>query len=442
MLVKDRELQGRDSVNLAILEKLLEVGQSLIVVRDLKSLLQKIAEAAGSVLGADVIVLYEYREEMDDVKMPPVTWGGIRYPEVLRERSQVRPHKESAVFKMLERREPFYAPNAREDWVQLIEERPQEERESETFVHREGIISSAAVPLMVGEEAVGVLFVNYRASHVFRDEEQKTIELFATQAAIATRNAQLFEQLSLANKTLREEHGRRLAAESWATLGKAAGNLLHRINNTTGIIPVAAQSLRELLEDGPVDGERQMGVTADLDRIERNAKYTLQLARALWKPFEVLPTQRRDVNDLLKEAISIASIPANVHLVRQFDGDLPMIVTSRLLTDVFVELITNAVKAMPGGGRLTIVSKKVKDDYVEVKFSDTGWGIFPEDQEKIFDLFFTTDEGSLGFGLWWVKTFLTSQGGIISVKSENSKGTTFTVQLPIEGPVPQEVERE
>jgi CheY-like chemotaxis protein len=233
---------------------------------------------------------------------------------------------------------------------------------------------------------------------------------------------------------LQKEHERRLAAEAWATLGKAAGNLMHRINNTTGLIPFAVQSLKELLGDAPIGDGRQGDIIADLDRIERNSKYTLQLAKALWKPFEDLPATRHDVNNLLEEAISVADIPTNVHLERQFDGDLPTIVTSHLLTDVFVELITNAIKAMPDGGRLRVVSEKARDDYVEVRFSDTGRGISLEDQDKIFDLFFTTDKSSLGFGLWWVKTFLTSQGGTISIKSRKGRGTTFAIRLPIEGP--------
>jgi len=194
MSVKDRELQDRSFANSKILEKLLEVNQSLISVRDLDLLLQKVAETAGSVLGADVIVLYEYREEIDDVTVPPVIWGNIQFPEVLREIGRVRPHKESAVFKMLERVEPFYAPNAREDWAQLIEEWPQEEGGAGNFVYREGIASSAAVRLTAEEERVGVLFVNYRAPCVFHDKKRRIIELFATQAAIAIRNARLFNQ--------------------------------------------------------------------------------------------------------------------------------------------------------------------------------------------------------------------------------------------------------
>jgi len=193
MSVRDRKQQEQDFASLSILETLLEVTQSLVVVRDIESLLQKIAESAGSVLGADVIVLYEYQEETGDVRMAPVLWGDIQHPEVLRGRGRI--HKESLVFKMLEKTEPFYAHNAREGWAQFIEEWPPEEGKPGGFVHREGIASSAAMPLIVDKETVGVLFVNYRTPCAFDWEKQRTIELFATQAAMAIQNTRLFEDL-------------------------------------------------------------------------------------------------------------------------------------------------------------------------------------------------------------------------------------------------------
>jgi GAF domain-containing protein len=305
-------------------------------------------------------------------------------------------------------------------------------------VLKQGVKACAHLPLLSEGDVIGVLYVDLTTPHRFSAHEKRILELFAAQAAIAIENARSYETLEEKVEEralqLKKEHKRRLAAESWATLGKTAGNLLHRINNTTGIIPVAVQSLRELLESVQIGEERRKDVVADLDRIERNSRNTLQLARVLWKPFEVTPTKRHDVNALVEEAISSANIPATVHLQKHLGSTLPMIATSHLLTDVFVELITNAVKSMPDGGRLTIVSEKANDDYVAVRFSDTGSGISRKNQEKIFDLFYTTDKSSLGFGLWWVRTFLMSQGGIISINSRKGRGATFTVRLPIEGP--------
>ncbi|HEY72315.1 MAG TPA: GAF domain-containing protein [Thermoflexia bacterium] len=197
MSARDGRQQKQDFVSFATLEKLLEVGQSLILVRDLEGFLKQIAEIAGTVTGADIIVLYEYHEETKDVNVPPVVWGDIRHPDVLRERGRIRPHKESAVFKMLSKRRkrPFYAPDARRDWSRLMGEWPRKEGKLGDFLLREGIVSSVAVPLRAGKERVGVLFVNYRTRHAFQSKERKIIELIATQAAIAIHNASLFAQM-------------------------------------------------------------------------------------------------------------------------------------------------------------------------------------------------------------------------------------------------------
>jgi GAF domain-containing protein len=167
----------------------------LILSRDPDVLPRQIAASAASLLGADIVVLYEYREEIDDVVVPPVIHGDIHYPEVLSATSQMRPHKKSAVFRMLEREAPFYAPDAREDWGRLIADWPVGE-DGQTFVHREDISSSAAVTLLGGEGRVmGVLFANYRTPRDFEVEERKVIELFATQAAAAIQNARLLSDL-------------------------------------------------------------------------------------------------------------------------------------------------------------------------------------------------------------------------------------------------------
>jgi signal transduction histidine kinase len=227
-----------------------------------------------------------------------------------------------------------------------------------------------------------------------------------------------------------------VAAAEWATAGKLTANLAHRIHNTVGLIPVTIQDLKELLADVALEEERRQEIDADLQRIEQNTRFTLQMTDTLSKPFafDALPIEEFDINALLEKSISDANIPGDVILTKKYADELPRVIASRLLADVFVELVTNAVKAMPDGGELEIGSGLGKEEWVEVWFSDTGHGIPPESRDKIFDLFFTTSEDSLGFGLWWVKTFLEQQGATIDAESEVGNGTTFTVRLPVEGP--------
>ena len=308
--------------------------------------------------------------------------------------------------------------------------------------------SVLAVPLEVKGKVIGVIEALNKAEGDFSQADVTLLSsmaqtaaiaienarLFANQTAIALENAHLYEELRQEHERLQQAQEQMLAAERWAVLGKAAANLAHRINNTAGLIPVAIQDLKELLVDIALEEERRQEIDADLQRVERNTRFTLRMADALFRPFEALPAEECDVNALLEESISAANVPEDVALKTKYADGLPRVVASRRLADVFVELVTNAVKAMPDGGELEIGSRLGGEGWVEVWFSDTGQGIPPENQGKIFDLFFTTSEDSLGFGLWWVKTFLSQQRATIDVESEVGEGTTFTVRLPVEGP--------
>lgn len=179
--------------DLNTLEQLLDIGQSLTTVRDLSALLKRVAKAAGSILNADAVVLYEYQADTDDVIIPPTVWGKLRQPRVLKEKGRARAHRDSLVFQVLRRSQPIYATDAAADWAKVLGTKAKRTGESDGFVQREGIASSAAVRLTVHQNTVGVIFVNYRTPHTFGEEEKRIIELFATQAATAIQNTRLFQ---------------------------------------------------------------------------------------------------------------------------------------------------------------------------------------------------------------------------------------------------------
>ncbi|MBN1660623.1 MAG: GAF domain-containing protein [Anaerolineae bacterium] len=228
--INSASLLEKANVRASAIRKINEVGQSLLAVRDVQPLLKRIAQVARDVLGADIVVLYEYFTETGDIRVPPVISGELSQPEVLETTNRARPHKESAVFRMLERVDPFYAPNAEEDWAQVIKGWAPQEGGLGGFIHREKITSSAAVRLVAENVPVGVLFANYKTPRVFLEEERNIIELFAIQAAIAIQNARLLHResaLRQQSETLREVAA---AISSVHELNELAGKILDELH--------------------------------------------------------------------------------------------------------------------------------------------------------------------------------------------------------------------
>jgi signal transduction histidine kinase len=287
-----------------------------------------------------------------------------------------------------------------------------------------------AVPLIVEGEILGVVELLNKDNADFSQQDLELLSLVASSAAISLKNAQQYAALKEANKALKQAQAQQIASERWTVLGQAAGNLAHRINNSTALVPIAAQYLQELLQNVEMPADVRREVDNSLDRIRRNTLYTVELAVALLRRFRKIPAAGYDVNVLLKKALGLVEIPANIRVVTHLDPNLPPVNTSDLLTDIFIELLTNAIHTMMDtGGLLRIASFKVGRN-VSVQVTDNGPGIKSENLERVFEMFYTTNPQGLGFGLWWVKTFIEQQHGQVTIESEPGKGTTFTITLP------------
>lgn len=288
-----------------------------------------------------------------------------------------------------------------------------------------------AVPLVTGGQILGVIEILNKREGEFTETDLQLLAVIAASTAIAIQNARQYVALKQANETLEAFQAQRIASERWTVLGKAAGSLAHQINNSTTLIPLACEQLRELLAGVTLPPELRQQVEAKLERIERNTLHTVELARILMRRFRSNPTRARDVNELVKRALALVEMPAGIKVAQHLDPDLPPVDTSDLLIDVFVELITNALRVMTGtGGVLRVATFRSGSETVSIQITDSGPGIPGENLQRVFDMFFTTSPQGLGFGLWWVKTFLEQQHGLIEVESRPDEGTTFTVTLP------------
>lgn len=289
-----------------------------------------------------------------------------------------------------------------------------------------------AVPLQSEGEIIGVVELLNKRNGDFTQDDLSMMIAVASAAAIAIQNARQYEALVTAHSQLREAQQQRIASEQWSILGRATAGLAHRIHNTTAIVPASAQDLREVLRPVRMSGAVRRDVEANLSRIERNTLLTLELVDNLLYRFHQTPVPASDVNALVQEAIDkiSQSLPKTISLVTDLAESLPPVDTSNLLADAVVELMANAIKAMPKGGILTVKTSALNGD-VRIEVSDTGVGIPKEQQIRIFTLFYGQDETGLGFGLWWLKTFLLQHRGDIQLKSEPGKGATFIITLPV-----------
>lgn len=325
--------------------------------------------------------------------------------------------------------------------------------------------SGVAVPLLLGaqeaderKELLGVLLLESTRPATFDRHDVELLQALAQEAVIAIQNATQRQKLQLLRQTLQDEQERRLAAEKWTVMGQAATALAHRINNLIGIVPASAGEVRRALAELQMPPADREWIEANLDRIQRNSHFVLRLADALFRPFqEPGPRARFDVNRLLNEALQAAHLnptlpgdatvpcertpvrercPAGteVQVLQDYAQRLPEVESNSLLVDVFLELITNAQKAMEGQPRkcLELRTRLERDEagsWVVAEVSDTGIGFTPEQMVHLWDMFQQSTDG-LGFGLWWVRTFIEQQGGTIACDSRPGAGATFTVCLP------------
>ncbi len=287
-----------------------------------------------------------------------------------------------------------------------------------------------AVPLIVEGEVLGVIELLNKKEGDFDQNDLELLSLVAASAAIAIQNARQYAALERSNQALQQAQEQRMAAERWAVLGKAAGSLAHRINNSTALVPIAAQHLRELLQQVNLPAELKPEIEAHLDRIERNTLYTVDLATALLRRFRHNPTQAHDANALIKRALTLIEIPPNIKLITHLDPDLPRVDTSDLLVDALIELLTNALRVLEGREGVIRIASFKTGERVAIQVTDNGPGIAADNINQVFDMFYTTHPRGLGFGLWWVKTFLEQQHGDITVESQPGQGTNFTITLP------------
>ena len=139
-----------------------------------------------------------------------------------------------------------------------------------------------------------------------------------------------------------------------------------------------------------------------------------------------LERKTTSIDNLLTQALSMVQIPKKVSVVKQVINPSELNVDPDRVERVFVNLVKNAIDAMPDGGSISIIGKE-ENNHLELSFTDTGMGIPDEVLPKLFSPLSTTKAQGMGFGLAICKRIIEAHGGTISFKTAKGKGTTFIV---------------
>ncbi len=229
-------------------------------------------------------------------------------------------------------------------------------------------------------------------------------------------------------------------SEKLASLGELVAGIAHEINNPLTGILVFSTLIRN-------DSKLDPALKNDLDTVIQETERCATIVKGLLDfARESVPQKTwTSLNDILDASLALVRNQAqfqNITIVRDYCPDIPAILADpHQLEQVIINMLLNAGHAMAAGGTLTIISARASDlNGVMVKIADTGCGIPEENLSRIFDPFFTTkDTSGTGLGLSVSYGIINSHGGSIEVESSVGVGTTFTINLPINPDMAQEI---
>jgi GAF domain-containing protein len=402
------------------LRALSEVGQAISSTLDLQTVLTTIVARATQLSGTDAGVIYEY-DDLREIFLPRATES--LEAEIVETMLSTPVRKgEGATGRLAQVQEPIQVPD--------ILAAPAESRVRGALV-RAGYRALLAVPLVREGCLIGGLTVIRKTTGEFEADTVELLTTFATQSALAIQNARLFREL--ADKSRQLEVASQHKSEFLANMSHELRTPLNAIIGFSEVLTDRMfgelnEKQEEYLKDIYASGNHLLSLIndiLDLSKIEAG-RMELELTE-----FD-LPTAIENALMLVRERAGRRSIALHTNInnrLGQIQAD------ERKVRQVVLNLLSNAIKFTPEGGRIE-VGAVAQDGFAEVSVSDTGIGIAPEDQEKVFEEFRQVGtaakkvEGT-GLGLTLCRKFVELHGGRIWVKSQVGAGSTFTFKIPV-----------
>ena len=419
-----KELEARTGELTQSVEQLTalgEVSRAVSSTLDVETVLDTIVSRASQLAGAAGCSIYEYDEGAERFELRATHNDDADFVEALRATPLRK--GEGLMGRAANMREPIQIPDITQPGAYRSSVR-------DTLI-RFGYRALLSVPLLREDQIIGSLSFNRKAPGEFPPEVVDVLKTFATQSALAIQNARLFREI--ADKSAQLESASRHKSEFLANMSH---ELRTPLNAIIGFSEILAEKMfgdinekqTEYLQDILESGRHLLSLIndiLDLSKIEAG-RMELELSE-----FD-LPTAIDNALILVRERASRRGI----QLGSTIDKRLGMIGgDERKVKQVLLNLLSNALKFTPEGGRID-VGARLDGDMAEVSVADTGIGIAPEDQDAVFEEFRQVGaadkkaEGT-GLGLALSRRFIELHGGKIWVTSQLGAGSTFTFTLPV-----------
>jgi two-component system NtrC family sensor kinase len=287
------------------------------------------------------------------------------------------------------------------------------------------------VPLIIRGRVIGAIEVINKLDGTFTSQDRELLEAMAASVAVAVENAGLYSELADFAEELERSQAQLVQAEKMAAIGRLAASVAHEINNPLQAIHNTLHlSLHKNLEDDKrlrYTGLAQTEVQRLIEIVQRMLDF--------YRPSRggAEPT---DINSITENVLALAQKRlehGNVRVHTRLSPDLPPVqIVADQITQVFLNVIINAIEAMPSGGDLDLETARSEDGkWALIRFHDTGAGMSPEQIANLFEPFYTTKADGTGLGLAISYGIVERHGGEIDVSSQPGQGTTFVVKLPM-----------
>ena len=338
---------------------------------------------------------------------------------------------ESLVARSIVEKKPFVVPDVTND-----------PRVSPLLKETFHLHSLAVIPILAKERALGAIAADHiEPGKVITRETLESVMAFAQQAGLAIQNAvmyqdlktfsqQMEEKIEQTTADLRRTEAQLIRSEKLAALGQLAAGIAHEIRNPLTSINILVHSLREKSFDERVHREDLRVIDEEIHRINQIVDQFLRFARPappLFRESEIPPLFEETLQ-LLKLQVEKQGLTVR----KEFPPLPPILMDREQMKQVVLNLLLNAIQAMPSGGHLRLGGQVLEDNrWVQFSIQDSGTGIPPEDMKKLFDPFFSTKEGGVGLGLSIAHRIVDQHRGKIEIESTPGQGTRINLWLPI-----------